>query len=229
MYGHETIKTPMVIGQNTWDLLRKWGRVSTNENWRKGDRRRHLACGHCRNCRRGKEHVCENTVGIGVNIDGAFAEYVRIPSTNVVPLDHRIPDDWAAIMDPFGNATHTALSFPLLGEDVLITGAGLIGSMASGNSKIFRCKIHCGNDLSDFRLDIAKKMGATLTINPSRENKISDAVKLLGMRGFDVGLEMSGSPRHLYEMISNMYNGSSISLLGLLPSNFEIPWNEIIF
>ena len=189
----------------------------------------HLACGHCRNCRRGKEHVCENSIGIGVHTDGSFAEYVKIPAANVVPLDERIPDAWAAIMDPFGNAAHTALSFPLLGEDVLITGTRLIGSMAVAIARYAGARFIVASDLSDFRLDIAKKMGASLTINPSRGEKISDAVRQLGMRGFDVGLEMSGSPRAFIEMISNMYNGSNISLLGLLPSDFRIPWDEIIF
>ncbi len=189
----------------------------------------HLACGVCRNCRRGKEHVCENTVGIGVNIDGSFAEYVKVPAKNVIPLDSRIPDEWASIMDPFGNATHTALSWPLLGEDVLITGSGLIGSMAVAIAKYAGARYIVASDLSDYRLDIAKKMGATLTVNPSKGEKISDAVKKLGMRGFDVGLEMSGSPLAFKEMISNMYNGSNMSLLGILPSNFEVPWSDIIF
>jgi threonine 3-dehydrogenase len=135
----------------------------------------------------GKKKFCENTVGIGVNIDGSFAEYVKIPALNVVLLDHRIPDDWAAIMDPFGNATHTALSFPLLGEDVLITGAGLIGSMAIAIARFAGARFIVASDLIDYRLDIARKMGATITINPARGEKISDAVKKLGMRGFDIG------------------------------------------
>ena len=168
-------------------------------------------------------------MGIGVHIDGSFAEYVRIPSQNVIPLDHRIPDDWAAIMDPFGNATHTALSFPLLGEDVLITGSGLIGSMAVAIAKFAGARFIVASDLSDYRLNIAKKMGATMTVNPSKGEKITDAVKKLNMHGFDIGLEMSGSPKAFVEMISSMYNGSSVSLLGILPSDFEVPWSEIIF
>ncbi len=229
-WAAKTIKTPMIIGHEYMGYIDRMGAGVTN--LKTGDRvtgEGHLACGHCRNCRRGKEHVCENSIGIGVHIDGSFAEYVKIPATNVVPLDNRIPDDWAAIMDPFGNATHTALSFPLLGEDVLVTGAGLIGSMAIAIARFAGARFIVASDLSDFRLDIAKKMGASLTINPSRGEKISDAVRQLGMRGFDVGLEMSGSPQAFIEMISNMYNGSNISLLGLLPSNFEIPWDEIIF
>ena len=130
-WSQRTIKTPMVIGHEYMGIIEEMGPGVTN--LKLGERvtgEGHLACGHCRNCRRGKEHVCENSIGIGVHVDGSFAEYLRIPATNVVPLDNRIPDDWAAIMDPFGNATHTALSFPLLGEDVLITGAGLIGGIA---------------------------------------------------------------------------------------------------
>jgi threonine 3-dehydrogenase len=222
-WSQKTIKTPMIIGHEYMGYIEKMGAGVTN--LKIGE----LACGHCRNCRRGKEHVCENTIGIGVNIDGSFAEYVKVPAKNVVPLDHRISDEWAAIMDPFGNATHTALSFPLLGEDVLITGSGLIGSMAVGIAKFSGARFIVASDLSDYRLEIARKMGATMTINPSKGEKISDAVKKLGIRGFDVGMEMSGSPKAFIEMISNMYNGSSISLLGILPSNFEVPWSDIIF
>ena len=229
-WAQKTIKTPMVIGHEYMGYIHEMG--AGVKNLKVGDRvtgEGHLACGHCRNCRRGKEHVCENTIGIGVNTDGSFAEYVKIPEQNVIPLEHRIPDDWAAIMDPFGNATHTALSFPLLGEDVLITGSGLIGSMAVAIAKFSGARFIVASDLSDYRLEIAKKMGATLTINPSKGEKIADAVKKLHMRGFDVGLEMSGSPKAFIEMITNMYNGSSISLLGILPSNFEVPWSDIIF
>jgi threonine 3-dehydrogenase len=210
-WAQKTIKTPMIIGHEYMGYIEKTG--AGVKNHKPGDRvtgEGHLACGHCRNCRRGKEHVCENTIGIGVNIDGSFAEFVKIPSSNIVPLDPRIPDEWAAIMDPFGNATHTALSFPLLGEDVLITGSGLIGSMAVAIAKYAGARFIVASDLSDYRLDIAKKMGATLTVNPSKG-------------------EMSGSPKAFIEMISNMYNGSSIALLGLLPSNFEVPWSDIIF
>ncbi|MCU0407807.1 MAG: L-threonine 3-dehydrogenase [Bacteroidales bacterium] len=229
-WAARTIRTPMTIGHEYMGYIEKMGPGVTN--LKLGERvtgEGHLACGHCRNCRRGKEHVCENTIGIGVNTDGSFAEYVRIPSQNVIPLDHRIPDDWAAIMDPFGNATHTALSFPLLGEDVLVTGAGLIGSMAIAIARFAGARFIVASDLSDYRLDIARKMGATRTVNPAKGEKISDAVKELGMRGFDIGLEMSGSPKAFTEMISNMYNGSSISLLGILPSDFHVPWSDIIF
>jgi len=229
-WAARTIKTPMTIGHEYMGYVESAGKGVTTV--KPGDRvtgEGHLACGHCRNCRRGKKHVCENTVGIGVDIDGSFAEYVKVPAENVILLDDRIPDDWAAIMDPFGNAAHTALSFPLIGEDVLITGAGLIGSMAVAIAKFAGARYIVASDLSDFRLDIAKKMGATRVVNPSKGEKISDVVKDLGMRGFDVGLEMSGSPKAFNEMIENMYNGSSISLLGILPSDFRVPWSDIIF
>ena len=229
-WASRTIKTPMTIGHEYMGYVEAVGKGV--KNIKVGERvtgEGHLACGHCRNCRRGKKHVCENTVGIGVNIDGAFAEYLKLPEENVIPLDKRIPDDWASIMDPFGNATHTALSFPLLGEDVLITGSGLIGSMAVAIAKFAGARYVVASDLSDYRLEIAKKMGATKVVNPSKGEKISDMVKELGMRGFDVGLEMSGSPRAFIEMIENMYNGSSISLLGILPSDFKVPWSDIIF
>ncbi len=229
-WAARTIKTPMTVGHEYMGHIESIGKGV--KNLKVGERvtgEGHLACGHCRNCRRGKKHVCENTVGIGVNIDGSFAEYVRVPAENVIPLDDRIPDDWAAIMDPFGNATHTALSFSVIGEDVLITGAGLIGSMAVAIAKFAGARYVVASDLSDYRLDIAKKMGATMVVNPTKGEKISDAVNKLGMRGFDVGLEMSGSPKAFNEMIENMYNGSNISLLGILPSDFKVPWSDIIF
>jgi threonine 3-dehydrogenase len=174
-------------------------------------------------------HVCENSIGVGVNRDGAFAEYLSLPAENVVKLDPRISDEMAAIMDPFGNATHTALSFPLIGEDVLITGAGLIGSMATAICKFAGARYIVVSDLSEPRLEIARKMGATLTVNPSKGETIEQAIEKLGMRGFDVGLEMSGSPRAFNDMIANMYNGSKISLLGILPNTTTVDWNAIIF
>lgn len=229
-WAQKTIKTPMTIGHEYVGEIVEMG--SGVRNLKVGDRvtgEGHLACGHCRNCRRGKLHVCENTLGIGVNLDGAFAEYMKLPAENVVKLDPRIPDEIASIMDPFGNATHTALSFPLIAEDVLITGAGLIGSMATAIAKFAGARHIVVTDLSDYRLNIAKKMGATLTVNPSKGETIEQAVKQLGMRGFDVGLEMSGSSQAFNDMISNMYNGSKISLLGILPNTTKVNWNDIIF
>ncbi len=229
-WAKKTIKTPMTIGHEYVGEIVDMG--SGVKNLKVGDRvtgEGHLTCGHCRNCRRGKLHVCENTVGIGVNIDGAFAEYMALPAANVIKLDDRIPDEIASIMDPFGNAVHTALSFPLIAEDVLITGAGLIGSMATAVAKFAGARYVVVSDLSDYRLDIAKKMGATITVNPSKGETIEQAIEKLGMRGFDVGLEMSGSPHAFNDMLKNMYNGSKISLLGILPNNTIIDWDEVIF
>ncbi len=229
-WSQKTIKTPMTIGHEYVGEIVDMGSGVTN--LKVGDRvtgEGHIACGHCRNCRRGKLHVCENSIGVGVHRDGAFAEYLSLPAANVVKLDPRIPDEIASIMDPFGNATHTALSFPLIAEDVLITGAGLIGSMATAICRFAGARYIVVSDLSEYRLDIACKMGATLTVNPSKGETIAQAVQKLGMRGFDVGLEMSGSPAGFREMIDNMYNGSKISLLGILPNNTQVDWNEIIF
>ena len=164
-----------------------------------------------------------------MNRDGAFAEYLSIPESNVVKLDARISDDTAAIMDPFGNATHTALSFPLLGEDVLITGAGLIGTMATAIAKFAGAKHIVVTDLSDYRLEIARKMGATCTVNAKRGETLDEAMQKQGIRGFDVGLEMSGSPIAFRDMVSHMYNGSKIAQLGILPPTTTVDWSEIIF
>ncbi len=229
-WSQRTIKTPMTIGHEYVGEIVDMGKGV--ENLKIGDRvtgEGHIACGHCRNCRRGKKHVCENSIGVGVNRDGAFAEYVSIPGENVVKLDPRISDEMAAIMDPFGNATHTALSFPVIGEDVLITGAGLIGSMATAICRFAGARYIVVSDLSDYRLNLAKKMGATLTINPMKGETIEQAMKQLHMSGFDVGLEMSGSPKAFNELLGCMYNGSKVSLLGLQPAGTGIDWDKVIF
>jgi threonine 3-dehydrogenase len=229
-WSQRTINTPMTIGHEYVGEIVEIG--AGVKNIKIGDRvtgEGHIACGHCRNCRRGKLHVCENTIGIGVNRNGAFAEYLSLPAENVVHLDPRVSDEMASIMDPFGNATHTALSFPLIGEDVLITGAGLIGTMATAICKFAGARNIVVSDLSDYRLEIAKKMGATLTINPMKGETIEGAIAKLGMRGFDIGLEMSGSPKAFEGMIDNMYNGSKISLLGILPNTTTVKWDKIIF
>ena len=229
-WASKTIKTPMIIGHEYSGVVHKIG--SGVKNIKIGERvtgEGHIACGHCRNCRRGKKHVCQNTIGVGVNRNGSFAEYVVIPQENIIHLDERINDEIASIMDPFGNAAHTALSFPVLGEDVLITGAGLIGSMAVAICRFAGARYIVVSDLSDSRLEIAKKMGATIMVNPSKGEKIKDSVKALGMVGFDIGLEMSGSPKAFHEMIENMYNGSKIALLGILPNETTVPWDKIIF
>lgn len=229
-WSQKTIKTPMTIGHEYMGVIVDKG--AGVKNVKIGDRvtgEGHIACGHCRNCRRGKLHVCENSIGVGVNRDGAFAEYLSLPEVNVVHLDDRIPDEIASIMDPFGNATHTALSFPVLGEDVLITGAGLIGTMATAICKFAGARHIVVTDLSEYRLEIARKMGATHTVNGRNGETVEGARKELKLRGFDVGLEMSGAPTAFREMIDNMYNGSKIALLGILPNSTTVDWNEIIF
>lgn len=229
-WSQRTIKTPMIIGHEYMGEIVEKGRGV--KNIQIGNRvtgEGHIACGHCRNCRRGKLHVCENSIGVGVNRDGSFAEYLSIPAANIVKLDNRINDEMASIMDPFGNATHTALSFPLIGEDVLITGAGLIGCMATAICRFAGARNIVVSDLSDYRLKIAEKMGATVLVNPTKGETIEGAVKQLHMHGFDIGLEMSGSPVAFESMIENMYNGSKIALLGILPNSTTVHWDTIIF
>ena len=229
-WSQENIKTPLVQGHEYVGTVVEIGEGV--RNIQVGDRvtgEGHLACGHCRNCRRGKLHICENSISVGVQRDGAFAEYLVIPESNVVKLPDEISDDMAAIMDPFGNATHTALAFPVLGEDVLITGAGLIGTMATGICRFAGARHIVVTDLSDYRLDIAKRMGATIVVNESKGETVAGAMKQLGIRGFDVGLEMSGAPQAFNEMVDSMYKGSKIAQLGILPSTTQANWGKIIF
>ncbi len=229
-WSQENIKTPLVQGHEYVGTVIETG-VGVR-NIRVGDRvtgEGHLACGHCRNCRRGKLHICENSVSVGVQRDGAFAEYLVIPESNVVKLEDEISDDMAAIMDPFGNATHTALAFPVLGEDVLITGAGLIGTMATGICRFAGARHIVVTDLSDYRLDIANRMGATMVVNEAKGETLAAAMKTLGIKGFDVGLEMSGAPSAFNEMVDSMYKGSKIAQLGILPTTTQANWGKIIF
>ncbi|HAN19101.1 MAG: L-threonine 3-dehydrogenase [Bacteroidetes bacterium GWC2_33_15] len=216
--GHEYVGTVAEMGAGVTGF--KIGERVTGEG--------HIACGQCRNCRRGRQHICENTVGIGVTRNGSFAEYVVVPATNVMRMHPSIPDEMLAIMDPFGNATHTALSWSLIGEDVLVTGAGLIGSMCVAVAKFAGARYVVATETNDFRIELAKKMGATRVVNPLKE-KLSDVVKELGMKGFDIGLECSGSPIAFNDMLENMYNSGKISLLGILPPKTGINWDKVIF
>lgn len=228
-WSQKTIKTPMTIGHEYVGTIAEMGSGVTG--FKIGERvtgEGHIACGHCRNCRRGKKHVCENTIGIGVNRDGAFAEYVSVPSSNVMKMSDKISDEMLAIMDPFGNATHTALSFPLIGEDVLVTGAGLIGSMCVAISKFAGARYVVATETNPYRIELAKKMGATKVINPMEES-LDDAISELGMIGFDIGMECSGSPIAFNDMLAHMYNSGKISLLGILPSSTKLDWDNIIF
>jgi threonine 3-dehydrogenase len=189
----------------------------------------HITCGHCRNCRAGRRHLCRNTVGVGVNRPGCFAEYLVIPAVNAFPLPDDISDDVAAFLDPLGNATHTALSFDLVGEDVLITGAGPIGCMAVAIARHVGARNVVITDVNDYRLELARKMGATRAVNVT-QHKIEDVMKELGMKeGFDVGMEMSGNAQAFRQMLTSMNNGGKIALLGLPPSEVAIDWNQVIF
>ncbi|MDA3952329.1 MAG: L-threonine 3-dehydrogenase [Bacteroidales bacterium] len=228
-WSQNTIKTPMTIGHEYVGTVAEMGVGVTG--FTIGERvtgEGHIACGHCRNCRRGRQHVCENTVGIGVNINGSFAEYVKVPASNVMKMNPAISDDMLAIMDPFGNAAHTALSWPLLGEDVLVTGSGLIGSMCVAIAKFAGARYVVATEMNEYRIELAKKMGATRVVNPLKEN-LSDVIKELDMVGFDIGLECSGSPHAFDDMLNHMYNSGKISLLGILPPKTGINWDKVIF
>jgi threonine 3-dehydrogenase len=217
--GHEYVGVVEAFGENVQDV--RVGELVSGEG--------HITCGHCRNCRAGRRHLCPNTLGVGVNRPGCFAEYLVIPVSNIWHCDPNISKDVLSIFDPFGNAVHTALSFDVLGEDVLITGAGPIGIMASAICKHAGARYVVITDVNPYRLELAKKMGVTKAVNVSKE-KLSDVVNDLGMmEGFDVGLEMSGNPKALNDMIDVMFHGGNIALLGILPSDAAVDWNKIVF
>jgi len=229
-WSQKTIPVPMVIGH---EFVGKVERVGSNvTDFHPGDivsGEGHIVCGRCRNCLAGRRHLCMNTSGVGVNRTGAYAEYLCIPVTNVWYADPKIPLDTLSIFDPLGNAVHTALSFDVLGEDVLITGAGPIGIMAAAIAKHAGARHIVITDVNPYRLELARKMGATLAIDVRSEN-LKDAQKKLGMKeGFDVGLEMSGNPAGLRDMLANMCHGGKMALLGILPSETAIDWNTVIF
>ena len=189
----------------------------------------HVTCGHCRNCRAGRRRFCRNTVGVGVNRPGAFAEYLVIPAVNAFPIPDEIPDRIATILDPLGNATHTALSYNLVGEDVLITGAGPIGMMAVAIARHAGARYVVITDINDYRLEIAAGMGADEAINATTTD-LQETMRGLGMtEGFDIGMEMSGSHAALHEMLEVMNHGSSVALLGIPPDEAPMDWNTIIF
>jgi threonine 3-dehydrogenase len=229
-WSQKTIKTPMVIGHEFVGAIEAVG--DHVKDFKKGDvvsGEGHIVCGHCRSCLAGRRHLCPNTTGVGVNRDGCFAEYLCIPQTNVWYCDPDIPLDVLAIFDPLGNATHTTLSFDVLGEDVLITGAGPIGIMAAAIAKHAGARYVVVTDVNPFRLDLAKQMGATRVINAAEE-KIPDVINELGMKeGFDVGLEMSGSPQALNDMIDVMCHGGKMALLGIQQPGTVIDWDKVVF
>ncbi|MFH1969896.1 MAG: L-threonine 3-dehydrogenase [Verrucomicrobiota bacterium] len=229
-WSQKTIPVPMVIGHEFVGTVEKVGNNVTD--FAPGDivsGEGHIVCGRCRNCLAGRRHLCMKTSGVGVNRTGAFAEYLCIPMTNVWFADPKIPLDILSVFDPLGNAVHTALSFNVLGEDVLITGAGPIGIMAAAIAKHAGARYVVITDVNPYRLNLARKMGATLALDVRTES-LHAAQNKLGMKeGFDVGLEMSGNPSALRDMIANMCHGGKIALLGILPADTPIDWNTVIF
>ncbi|MBT4290925.1 MAG: L-threonine 3-dehydrogenase [Deltaproteobacteria bacterium] len=229
-WAQKTIPVPLVIGHEFVGVVESNG--NNVQGFKKGDLvsgEGHIVCGHCRNCLAGRRHLCMETRGVGVNRNGAFAEYLAIPTTNVWLCDPEIPTDVISCFDPLGNAAHSALSFDLLGEDVLITGAGPIGVMSVAIAKHAGARHVVITDVNPYRLELASKIGNCRTVNITQE-KLEDVTKALGMReGFDVGLEMSGNPTAFNTMLSNMCHGGKIALLGILPSKTEIDWNLVVF
>ena len=229
-WAQRNIHTPRIIGHEFVGEIAQIG--PGVEGYVVGDRvtaEGHITCGICRNCRAGKRHLCDKAIGIGGGRDGAFAEYVVVPSSNLWRVHPDIPDEVAAILDPFGNAVHCALSFDVIGEDVLITGAGPIGLMAAAVCRFIGARHIVITDISDYRLELAKKMGVSRVVNVTQEN-LPGVVKELKMsNGFDVGLEMSGNASAFKSMIENMYHGGHIALLGFLPPSTEVSWDQIIF
>ncbi len=217
--GHEFMGEIVAVGSNVSDFFP--GQIVSGEG--------HVVCGRCRNCLAGRRHLCAHTSGVGVNRPGAFAEYIALPMTNVWVHRHAVDPEVAGVFDPFGNAVHTALAFPVLGEDVLVTGAGPIGIMAAAVAKHAGARHVVITDLNPYRLNLARKLGVTLAIDP-RETSLKDAQNQLGMtEGFDVGLEMSGNASAFRDMIANMSHGGRIAMLGIPPNEIAIDWNIVIF
>lgn len=229
-WAQKTVPVPLITGHEFMGDIVAVGEGVTQ--FQMGDRvsgEGHLTCGHCRNCRAGQRHLCRETHGIGYHVTGAFAEYFVMRAENVVKLPDNIPDSIAAILDPYGNAVHTALEFDLVGEDVLITGAGPVGLMAIPIAKKVGARHVVVTDVNPYRLKIASSMGATMAVNPA-EQSLQQVMAELGMtEGFDVGLEMSGNERAFQDMIAAMNHGGRIAMLGIPPKSFAIDWNQVIF
>jgi threonine 3-dehydrogenase len=225
-----TVHPPMVIGHEFYgEVVQVGGEVTgTVAVGQRVSGEGHIVCGHCRNCRAGRRHVCINTVSVGVNRDGAFADFVVVPATNIWVQPDSIDPDLGAIFDPLGNATHTALQWPLVGEDVLVTGAGPIGVMAVAIARHAGAKNIVATDVSDYRLALARAAGADLVVNVGR-TRIRDAQRELGMReGFDIGLEMSGAPSAVEELLANLNHGAKVAMLGLPKEPYPIDWGKVI-
>ena len=229
-WAAETVPVPMVVGHEFCGEIVAVGEAVTS--YSVGQRvagEGHIVCGHCRNCRAGRGHLCRNTLGVGVHRPGAFAEFMVLPESNVVVIPDDVPTEIAAIFDPFGNAVHTALSYDLVGEDVLITGAGPIGIMAGMVAQRSGARKVVITDINPHRLALAEKLGAGLVVDASSE-KLADVMTRTGMtEGFDIGLEMSGAANALRDMIDVMNNGGRIAILGIAPAAFRIDWNKVIF
>ena len=229
-WAQKTVPVPMHVGHEYVGEVVEVG--SHVRGFELGDRvsgEGHITCGFCRNCRAGKRHLCRNTVGVGVNRPGAFAEYLVIPALNAFKLPETVSDDVASFLDPLGNAAHTALSFDLVGEDVLITGAGPIGCMAVAIARHVGARHVVITDVNDYRLSLATKMGATRAVNPTKTS-LSDVMKELRMlEGFDVGLEMSGNGHAFRDLLSVMNHGGRVAILGIPPEGISIDWNQVIF
>lgn len=229
-WAQKTIPVPMAVGH---EFIGRIEEVGSNVNdFHPGDLvsgEGHVTCGRCRNCMAGRRHLCAHTQGVGVNRPGAFAELVALPMANIWRHDPGIDFDVASIFDPFGNAVHTALKFPVLGEDVLVTGAGPIGIMAAAVARHAGARFVVITDINPARLELARKVGVTLAVN-TKETPLAEVQKQLGMHeGFDVGLEMSGNPAAFREMLANMAHGGRIAMLGIPPEPIAIDWNEVIF
>lgn len=229
-FSAKTVPVPMVVGHEFVGEIADTGKAAVK--YRIGQRvsgEGHVVCGTCRNCRAGRGHLCRNTQGVGVNRPGSFAEYVCIPENNVVPIPEDIPDEIAAIFDPFGNAVHTALSFDLVGEDVLVTGAGPIGIMGALVAQKVGARKVVITDINPYRLALARKMGVQHVVDVSSE-ELRAVMDEIGMtEGFDVGLEMSGAAPAMQQMIARMNNGGKVALLGIAPTAFPVDWNTVIF
>ena len=229
-WAKSTIPVPMVIGHEfVGEIVAVGANVSDFHPGELVSGEGHVTCGHCRNCLAGRRHLCAHTQGVGVNRPGAFAEYIVLPMSNIWRHDYKIKPEIAAIFDPFGNAVHTALSFPVLGEDVLITGAGPIGIMAAAVVRHAGARHVVITDVNAYRLALAQKLGVTLAVNP-QVTPLKEVQKKLGMQeGFDVGLEMSGNPAAFREMLENMSHGAKIAMLGIPASEMAIDWHQVIF
>ena len=229
-WARKTIPVPLAVGHEFYGEVVECGvEVKGLDVGDRVSAEGHVTCGVCRNCRAGRRHLCMNTVGVGVNRAGAFADYLCVPAFNVFKLPDAISDEMASILDPLGNATHTALSFDLVGEDVLITGAGPIGIMAVAIAKYAGARHVVITDINDYRLDLARKMGASVALNVT-SGSLDQTMTDLGMEeGFDVGMEMSGNASAFRDMLRTMHHGGKIALLGIPPDEMAIDWNQVIF